>query len=659
MSETPEPLEAPQRQPESEALPPGPGRDAGAFGASSNEVAPPSGGFPGAGERPTPESLPEPAPIAARRHFEAPSAGHGGHHHPTPLERLGAMLAENRSDLTVLLVYVLLTGILSLAAPLAAQALVNTIAAGLFLQPLAVLTFLVLGGLLFAGVLRVLQLTVVETLQQRVFARVALHLAHVLPRIRLTALRDEYAPELVNRFFDTLTVQKTVSKLLLDGIAAALQAGVGLLLISIYNPLLFAFALFVLVSFYFVTVTLGFGGLRTSIQESVQKYRVADWLEELARCQTSFKLNATGGFLLHRADSLVHQYLAARRSHFSVVFRQAIGNYLFQAVASAGTLGIGGWLVIQRQLTLGQLVAAELIVVGVLSALDKLVKQAEQVYDLLTALDKIGHVTDLELERTDGREHAPPAGGARVSCRGVRFAYREGVEILSGFNLSLGAGERVSLVGKSGAGKTTVAALLCGLEEPSHGLVEVDGLDVRAWNLESLRATVNMVGDDHEIFSGTLEENILVGRTNLSYEDVEWALEISQLSADLERFPEGVRTPLVTGGRNLSHGQAQRLLIARAIVDRPRLLILDEAFTGIDEQTKLRILDALYAPDHSWTLIDISHDAEVVLRSGTVHVLAHGQIVQSGLAEDLVRDSDGEFASLFPDLARQIRERSG
>jgi len=588
---------------------------------------------------------------------------HSIHHddnaeHPTPVQRLRHMLHEDRSELLILFAYIVVTGLFALAVPLAAQALVNTIAAGFSLQPLIVLTLMVLGGLLFAGCLRLLQLSIVETLQQRVFARVALQLAFRLPRVRQAALSGAYAPELVNRFFDVLTIQKTFSKLLLDGVAAALQAAIGLVLVAFYSPLLLGFAIFILASFIFISVGLGYGGLRTSIQESIQKYRVADWLEELARCQTSFKMNGGGSFLMDRADALVLAYLTARRSHFVVVFRQAVGNYLFQALASAGTLGIGGWLVINRQLTLGQLVAAELVVVSVLAALDKLIKQAEQVYDLLTALDKIGHVTDLPLEREDGRPLPDGGPGARVRCRGVRFSYRPGAEVLSGLDLDLAPGERVSLVGVSGAGKSTLASLLCGIDEPSHGTVEVDGLDVRAASLAGLRHRVSLVSDNHEIFAGTLEENIVVGRPHVTHEAVRWALEVSHLEEDVALMPQGTKTMLVSGGRNLSHGQAQRLQIARAIVDRPQLLILDEAFTGIDEKTKLRILDALYAPEHGWTLIDISHDAEVVMRSSVVHVLSQGRILESGSPEALVAQGRVEFTSLFPDLTARMGRSS-
>ena len=209
--------------------------------------------------------------------------------------------------------------------------------------------------------------------------------------------------------------------------------------------------------------------------------------------------------------------------------------------------------------------------------------------------------------------------------------------------------------GASGAGKTTLASLICGLQEADHGTVEVGGFDVRDLNLKSLRSQVGMVGDINEIFEGTIEENVRLGRPNVSHQDTRWALEMAQFSEDLVQLNQGINTMLVSGGRNLSRGQVQRLLIARAIAERPRLLILDEAFTGIDEMTKLKIIQALFAPEHAWTVLDISHDAEVVMRSDKVYVLRQGRICESGTPADLAWRNESEFSTLFPDLASQIR----
>lgn len=556
-------------------------------------------------------------------------------------------------DLVAVLMYTSLIGLLALAVPLAAQALVNTIAAGVMIQPLIVLTFGVLGALLIAGVLRLLKLVLLEKLQQRIFARVTLELAERLPRIEHDVLTSQQAPHLVNRFFDVITIQKTASKILLEGPSALLQVLLGLIILGIYSPYLLAFDVFLILFVVFVVWGLGYGGLRTSIEESLSKYRVADWLEEVTRCQRGFKMSAESTFSVERADTLVIDYVKARRNHFRVVFRQACGAYLFRAVASAGVLAISGWLVINRQFSLGQVVAAEIIVVGVLESLEKLIRLLESGYDLLTSLDKVGHLSDLPTERDSGRTLVNTGTGASIACRKVHFAYDDGKEVLAGLELSLKPGEHVSLVGESGIGKSTLAALMCGLHEPRYGLVQINGMDVRDAKLESLRRVVAMVGDTNEIFAGTVEENILLGRNDIVHEDLQWALELTNLSGELEKFPRGLQTQLAAEGRNLSRGQLQRLLITRAIVARPQLLILDEGFTGIDEHDKLRILDELYSSQYPWTIIDISHDPELVLRSQTVYVLAKGRILESGNPLELMSQRQCQFMQLFPSLQRR------
>ena len=355
-----------------------------------------------------------------------------------------------------LIAYTTIAGVLALVVPLTAQALVNTIAADVLVQPLVVLSLLTLVGLGLSGVLQLMKLSIAETLQQRLFARTALDMADKLPRLLGSSLRGEYAPELVNRFFDTLTVQKALSKLLLDGLAALLQALVGLVLLAFYSPYLLGLDIGILLFVGFVVGILGIGGLRTSLQESIEKYRVAGWLEDMARCQADLKLHGTTSYLLDRADDTVMGYLSARQSHFRILWRQAFGNYVFQAVAAAAVLAVGGWLVINRQLTLGQLVAAQLVVVALLAAIDKLIRQADQVFDLLTRLEKVGHVLDMPTERAGGLAiprdgDAPPA----LEVRGARFSYAPERETLTGLTLSVAPGERVCIVGESGAGKST------------------------------------------------------------------------------------------------------------------------------------------------------------------------------------------------------------
>lgn len=575
--------------------------------------------------------------------------------HPRPLDRFVALVKIDARDLAILVNYTLVTGLLSLAVPLAAQSVVNTIAAGIFLQPLIVMTALLFSGLVFSATLRMFKLRLVEILQQRIFARVVMQLGARIPKIQEQALSKEYMPELINRFFDVMTIQKSWGKLLLDVPASMLQVAIGLILMAFYSPWLLAFDFAIIAFILICAMVLGTGGIKTSIYESHEKYRVAEWLEDLGRCHISFKTHGFPKFILEKSDLLVMNYLEARRSHFNVLFRQSSSTYIFQALASAGILAIGGWLVINRQLTLGQLVAAELIVLNILSALEKLIRNCDTYYDLLTGLDKVGHLIDLPLERRTGSEIADTANGASVVMQDLCFGYSSDNQVLRSLNWSVQAGERASLVGASGAGKTTLAHMLCGLLDPESGAFEFAGMNVRDVSLSELRRCIGFVGDANEIFEGTIEENLRMGREYVTQKDMRWALEVSYLTEDIARLPQGFQTELVASGKNLSRGQVQRLLIARAIAHRPALLILDEAFTGIDERTKIAIVEQLLSIENRWTLIDISHDAEVVKRSDQIYVLSEGKIGEFGSPATLSWRSNSEFSTLFPELANDVR----
>ena len=573
----------------------------------------------------------------------------------SPYKRLAQMIFEDKGDLTLILVYTFFTSLLSLSLPLATQIVVNTIAAGVFLQPLTVIATTVLGAMCFVALLRLLTLWIVERIRQRTFTRVALRLAYRVPRIKHASLQNEYLPELVNRFFDTITVQSGWFGFLLDAPAAAIQVIVGLIVLGIYSPWLLVFDLIVIGFFLFEVFVLGFGGYQTRSNETTQRFRLAEWLEELARCESGIKSNGIPAYLLKHADTLLVEYIKRRRTHFNVLFRQAAGLFFFQSLASSGVLLFGGSLVVNRQLTLGQLVASLLIVNMVLPGLERVVRNLQNVYELLSALGKIGHVEDLPMERTGGEKLPKSNQGIRVDIRGLRFAYKEGVDVLNGVDMSVGAGERISLFGPNGSGKTTLAEILCGLCDPASGLVQINGMDVRDLELHSLRQSVALMSDANEIFPGTIVQNVTLGRAEISHADVMWALNLVHFDDELIRFPQGLQTELISGGRNLSRGQIQKLSLARAIVKRPQLLIFDEAFTAIEERTKVLILDRIYDPLLSWTIVDISHDADNILRSDRIIVLAQGRVVEQGKPIDLIKRVDGRLEHLFPQLVRILR----
>lgn len=564
------------------------------------------------------------------------------------------MIFEDRGDLTLILIYTFFSGLFSLSVPLATQIIVNTIAAGVFMQPLTVVALAVCASLGFVALMRLLTLYMVEKIRQRTFSRVALRLAYRVPRVKHLLLSREYMPELVNRFFDTITVQSAWFSFLLDAPAAALQVLVGMLVLAFYSPWLLAFDAVVISFFLLQVFILGFGGYKTRSAETTQRFAIAEWLEEIARCEVGIKTNGIPSYLLEHTDALLVDYLKLRANHFNVLFRQQTGMYFFHAIASAGVLSIGGYLVVHRELTMGQLVSSLLIINMILPGLERLVRNLQNVYELLSALGKIGYVEDLPLERRGGLDLPYSQAGAEIKIKGLRFSYSEKSPVLSGLDLDIGAGERISLFGHNGSGKTSLAKILCGLVEAQEGLVSINGVDIRDLDLASLRKSVALVSDANEIFPGTIIENLSLGRAEISHTDILWALELVRFD-ELDKLADGLSTKLGSAGKNLSRGQVQKLLLARAIVKRPQLIIFDEAFTAIEEKAKLEILDRIYSSEQKWTIIDISHDADSIMRSDRIVLLSQGKIVESGSTEELIKRVDGMLEELFPQLVHLLR----
>lgn len=574
-----------------------------------------------------------------------------------PLRRVLNILSESRSDLWALLICATASSALLLVIPVSIQALVNTVSAGIFVQPVVVITILVAIGLLIAGILQIIQLGIVETIQQRVFAQTAFRITERLLGSRWGTAIHTSEPDLANRFFDVLNVMKSLSKILLDGMTAGVQSIIVLCFLGFYNPGLLAVASS-LVAIYFIGLLIaGTGALSESLKESKSKYALAGTIQELARCHPIFKIHDASQFVLSKSDNQIDQYIKNRESHFRSLRRQMGWNAMFAVLGNSISLATGASLVLQGNLTLGQFVAAQLLISLLIASFDKVAKNLESFYDLLTGVEKLSAILDLEqieAPRYVSRlEHSQT--GLEIKCSNLIFRYPNADNVLSGVTFELSAGSRVSLVGASGAGKSTIAKVLIGLEQPHSGTVLLDKVHLNDLDPQSVRRSIGLVSSETGLFDGTILENVLVGRDWIRMEDVQWALEQCHLDEAIARLELGLNTQVHSSGRGLSGGEAQRLLIARAIVGHPRLLILDEAFNGLDERICDLIFDNLFAKEKPWTIIDISHQPDAILRADTAMVLVGGQIIESGSPFELSLKLDSEFSRLFPFLSDSLR----
>lgn len=543
--------------------------------------------------------------------------GHGHHEHVSPIRRFFGLLKPEMADVWTIITFSVIVGVLYLALPLAVNALVSNLAFGTqsapFQQALIVLALALFAFLLLSAVIRGLQYYIAEVIQRRIFVRVAADMAYRIPRVKADSLDGVHAPEMVNRFLDVVTVQKSTVLLLLDGINLVLGGFIGLVVLGFYHPFLLAFTLLLLLGLSIVMFGLGQGAIRTSIQESICKYDVVNWLEELARYPRLFK--GPGGYALatDRADQLTRTFLGARASHFRVLFRQICGLLLLEVFASSALLMVGGWLVLNMQLTLGQLVASELIVSAVVASLAKLGKKFEAWYDALAAVDKLGHLVDLEIETEGGDLPRLAEGGAAVVAKAAAFHYPDGREVFHNVTFEVPAGGRVALKGSEGSGCSTLLDILLGLRYPTSGHISIAGYDLRSWYLEELRANV-MLLRSQDIVNGTISENVRLGYPGIGLDDVQQALKAVGLFDDVMALPMGMQTCLVTGGLPLSSRQCTRLLLARAIVLRPRVLLLDGVFDGMEPHSMEELTNVILAPERPWTVIIATRDPDVVAR---------------------------------------------
>ncbi|MEZ4321613.1 MAG: ABC transporter ATP-binding protein [Myxococcota bacterium] len=541
----------------------------------------------------------------------------------SPFWRLMALLRAERQDIGVIVVFAVAIGVLSLATPLAIQLLINWLAFGALLQPIVTLGMALLLCLTLVGVLKAAQRHAVEIVQRRIFARTVTDLSARLARVRIESFDRSYGPELANRFFDVLTLQKAANTLLLDGLAAALQAAVGLILLALYHPLLLVFDLVVVGLVAAVLFPLARGAEASAIVESKKKYAVAAWLEEIARHPLAFKFGGAG-FAEDRTDRLADAYLEARESHFHVFFRQYVGMQAIAVVLPAALLVMTGWLVLEGQLTLGQLVAAEFIVASALAGVSKFTEKLETVYDLLAGVDKLGALFDLPLERTHGARRTSRTSSASVDLEQVTFGFPGAGTTLGSLDLKVGAGRSVSILGAPGSGKSTLAELLLGARRPTSGVVLRDGIPVESLRPSELYDEAVLVRHDG-LFAGSVRENLTLGRS-VSDTDLWAVLEALDLHSVVRRLEQGLDTALLPDGAPLSDLQVRGLIVARAIVLEPRLLVIDGVFDGIPAASRERWMAVALDRRAPWTLVLLTADPALAQRCSDILEIREGSL---------------------------------
>lgn len=551
-----------------------------------------------------------------------------------PLRRFLRLLSFEKREITYIYLYAIFNGLIGLTLPLGIQAILGLTLANEVSSSWVLLIVAVTAGTVLAGLIQIMQITVTEVLQQRVFAKAAFEFAYRFPRIRMEALIKYYPPELVNRFFDTLNLQKGLPKILMDFSTAVLQIIFGVILLSFYHPAFVFFGLTLLLLLGLIIRFTGPQGLKTSLEESDNKYQVVFWLEELARTLTTFKLGGDSRLPLRKTDEWVAKYLRARNKHFRVLVQQYGVIVGFKTVITAGLLVLGTLLLFEREINLGQFVASEIVIILIIGSVEKLVLSADTVYDVLTAVEKLGKVTDLPLESEKGIAFAEVDNGKgmHVKIQDLTFTY-PGDNHPSLFHVSLEAqpGEKVCISGYNASGKTLLLNLLAGIYDARNytGILTYNDIPLSNYHPGQFRGYIGDFLSNKFLFRGTLRENLTMGRPDVKLEDVMWALNALGLTEFMQSLPKGLDTMILPEGPQLPQSISRKLVLAKVIAKKPRLLLMDELLDIVDRDERSRIAEFLTSCP-LWTLIAVSNDPLFASQCDKVAVMSQGSIIETG-----------------------------
>jgi ABC-type bacteriocin/lantibiotic exporter with double-glycine peptidase domain len=545
----------------------------------------------------------------------------------TPLKRFYNLLELDKKDVYQIFFYAIFAGLISLSLPLGIQAIINFIQSGRVSASWIVLIILVIFGVALVGILSLMQLRITENLQQKIFVRASFEFAARLPKIKMDQLYNSYPPELANRFFDTMTIQKGTSKLLTDFSAALLQIAFGVILLSLYHPYFIIFGVLLFFLLYFIFRFSFKSGLETSLKESKFKYKVAGWLQELARNNYSFKNDLHYNFGLEKNNNIAAAYLNYREKHFNVIQRQFTQLIIFKILITGGLLSIGGFLVLSEQMNIGQFVAAEIIILLVITSVEKIIIGLETFYDVLTSIEKIGQVTDMELEDDTAFNSDTCYANISLEIENLTFKFPDSnKEILSNLSLKIEQGEKIAIEGPNGSGKTTLIRILSGLLQPTSGTFYINDDTYRKINLKQYRSQIGGIIHGETPFEGTLLENITFNDSSITTENLKWAIEGVQLSSFVKTLPKGLETRIFPEGKQLSSSDAEKVLLARSIIHKPKILFYEDPTDMMDIKIANEIIDFLTSEKNNWTIIVSSKNPYWKTKCSRIITMENGTI---------------------------------
>ncbi len=527
------------------------------------------------------------------------------------VRNLFKILKLDKKDISSIYFFAIIGGLIQLTLPLGIQTIISFVQANQITASIIVLIVIVVFGVFFNGLVQVRQMQVIEKVEQKIFTRYSLEFADRLPKLNIEKLDKYYLPELVNRYFDTVSLTKGIEKILLDIPGAVIQVVFGLILLAFYHPVFIAFgALLVIIVLLIVRFTSA-QGMATSLEASDYKYKIAAWLQDMSRNIKTFKYSKGTSLHLKKADDLTSDYLKARTNHFKILVTQYWSFISFKIIITAAMLVVGAVLLVDNQINIGQFIAADIVIISIINSVEKLIASLDKVYDTLTSVEKINKVVLSDVEVSGTALLNDVNKGVTIQFNSVSFSYGNANTALNNFNLHVQASQLICITGNSGSGKSSVLRLLTGAFEGYEGSILIDDVPVRNYQLASLRKQTGILLSHQDIFQGTVLENITMGNPSISMADVSLLAEKIGFQNFIQNSKLGYDTVLDPQEKRLSKKTRQDILLLRALIGRHRLLLLEEPILHLDAQQQSIVLNFL-RNDKSATILITSNEPSII-----------------------------------------------
>jgi ATP-binding cassette, subfamily B, bacterial len=569
-----------------------------------------------------------------------------------PIKRFIELIALEKKEIISIYFYAAISGLIYLSLPLGIQSIINLLFGGIISTSLFILVIAVAIGVGINGWLQIIRMQVNERIQKRIFTRYSLEFAYKIPRLDLISVDNYHLPELVNRFFDIASLQKGLSKVLLEFPSAFIQIIFGIILLSLYSHVFIIFGIILLGLIFLILRFTYPKGMSTSLTESKYKYEVGHWLEEVARTIKSIKFMGRSNFPAQKADQLISGYLDAREEHFKILKIQYWAFVAFKTLTTIALLLVGCFLVIDEKINIGQFIATEIIIITILSSVEKVIDSLDAIYDMLTSLEKVSHIMDKPNERISGININEVSSNKGLSIKADHLSYRfkSGEKYnLHNLNFEINSGEKVCIFGTEGSGKSTLLKLFTGAYPQYEGQLLINNYPISNYNLELLRNEIGISMASDDIFSGTLRDNLILGNENISNQRIIEVAQETGLLSFIQSIKDGLQHTINSSGKQLPRNIINKILVTRALLASPKLVLIEDCWSSLERNEQEKMVSLLTNKNNIFTLIGVSNDPNFAANCDKIILLDEGEILDFGAFKDVAKNNN--YTKLFKQLS--------